>query len=31
MKIAFITGVTGQYGAYLSEFLLSKGPRSVMV
>ena len=25
MKIAFITGVTGQDGAYLSEFLLSKG------
>ena len=24
-KIAFITGVTGQDGAYLSEFLLSKG------
>ena len=25
MKKAFITGVTGQDGAYLSEFLLSKG------
>ena len=25
MKIAFITGVTGQDGAYLSEFLLDKG------
>ncbi|MBL6590148.1 MAG: GDP-mannose 4,6-dehydratase [Flavobacteriaceae bacterium] len=25
MKIAFITGVTGQDGAYLSEFLLAKG------
>ena len=25
MKTAFITGVTGQDGAYLSEFLLSKG------
>ncbi len=25
MKIAFITGVTGQDGAYLSEFLLNKG------
>jgi len=25
MKIAFITGVTGQDGAYLSEFLLKKG------
>lgn len=25
MKIAFITGVTGQDGAYLSEFLLRKG------
>ena len=24
-KIAFITGVTGQDGAYLSEFLLNKG------
>ena len=24
-KIALITGVTGQDGAYLSEFLLSKG------
>ena len=24
-KIAFITGVTGQDGAYLSEFLLKKG------
>ena len=26
MKVAFITGVTGQDGAYLSEFLLKKGP-----
>ena len=25
MKTAFITGETGQYGAYLSEFLLKKG------
>src|SRR5256885_16492046 len=25
MKKAFITGVTGQDGAYLSQFLLSKG------
>jgi GDPmannose 4,6-dehydratase len=25
LKIAFITGVTGQDGAYLSEFLLNKG------
>ena len=25
MKIAFITGITGQDGAYLSEFLLNKG------
>lgn len=25
MKKAFITGVTGQDGAYLSEFLLKKG------
>ena len=25
MKIAFITGITGQDGAYLSEFLLKKG------
>ena len=24
-KIAFITGVTGQDGSYLAEFLLSKG------
>ncbi len=24
-KIAFITGVTGQDGSYLSEFLLGKG------
>ena len=24
-KVAFITGVTGQDGAYLSEFLLNKG------
>ena len=24
-KIAFITGVTGQDGAYLAEFLLKKG------
>ena len=24
-KVAFITGVTGQDGAYLSEFLLEKG------
>ena len=24
-KVAFITGVTGQDGAYLSEFLLKKG------
>ena len=24
-KIAFITGVTGQDGAYLSDFLLKKG------
>ncbi|MBL4648893.1 MAG: GDP-mannose 4,6-dehydratase [Aureispira sp.] len=27
MKVAFITGVTGQDGAYLSEFLLRKGYR----
>jgi GDPmannose 4,6-dehydratase len=27
MKVAFITGVTGQDGAYLSEFLLKKGYR----
>ena len=26
-KVAFITGVTGQDGAYLSEFLLKKGYR----
>ena len=25
MKVALITGVTGQDGAYLSEFLLNKG------
>ena len=25
MKVALITGVTGQDGAYLSEFLLKKG------
>ena len=25
MKRAFITGITGQDGAYLSRFLLSKG------
>ena len=25
MKKAFITGITGQDGAYLSEFLLDKG------
>ncbi len=25
MKKAFITGVTGQDGAYLAEFLLNKG------
>ncbi|HNF89188.1 MAG TPA: GDP-mannose 4,6-dehydratase, partial [Thiobacillaceae bacterium] len=25
MKIALITGVTGQDGAYLAEFLLDKG------
>jgi GDPmannose 4,6-dehydratase len=25
MKIAFITGITGQDGSYLAEFLLSKG------
>ncbi|MEH6407554.1 MAG: GDP-mannose 4,6-dehydratase [Leeuwenhoekiella sp.] len=25
MKVAFVTGVTGQDGAYLSEFLLKKG------
>ena len=24
-KVAFITGITGQDGAYLSEFLLKKG------
>jgi len=24
-KIAFITGITGQDGSYLAEFLLSKG------
>ncbi|MBT9146270.1 MAG: GDP-mannose 4,6-dehydratase [candidate division WS2 bacterium] len=24
-KIALITGITGQNGAYLAEFLLSKG------
>jgi GDP-D-mannose dehydratase len=24
MKVAFITGLTGQDGAYLSEFLLKK-------
>lgn len=29
MKTAFITGVTGQDGSYLSEFLLSKGYRVV--
>ena len=27
MKTAFITGVTGQDGAYLAEFLLEKGYR----
>jgi GDP-D-mannose dehydratase len=26
-KIALITGVTGQDGAYLAEFLLTKGMR----
>ena len=26
-KVALITGVTGQDGAYLSEFLLKKGLR----
>ena len=25
MKVALITGITGQDGAYLSEFLLNKG------
>ena len=25
MKIALITGITGQDGAYLAEFLLAKG------
>ena len=25
MKVALITGVTGQDGAYLAEFLLGKG------
>jgi len=25
MKKALITGITGQYGSYLSEFLLAKG------
>ncbi len=25
MKKALITGITGQYGAYLAEFLLNKG------
>tara|TARA_B110000285_G_scaffold235135_1_gene315062 strand:+ start:7302 stop:7529 length:228 start_codon:yes stop_codon:yes gene_type:complete len=25
MKKALITGITGQYGAYLAEFLLKKG------
>ena len=25
MKTAFITGVTGQDGAYLAQFLLTKG------
>ena len=25
MKIALITGITGQDGSYLAEFLLSKG------
>ena len=29
MKTAFITGITGQDGAYLSELLLSKGYRVV--
>ncbi|MEY3894109.1 MAG: hypothetical protein RIR78_887, partial [Actinomycetota bacterium] len=24
-KVAFITGVTGQDGSYLAEFLLAKG------
>ena len=24
MKVAFITGVTGYYGSYLSEFLIEK-------
>ena len=25
MKTAIITGITGQYGSYLAEFLLEKG------
>ena len=25
MRIAFITGITGQDGSYLAEFLLNKG------
>ncbi|MEK9752111.1 MAG: GDP-mannose 4,6-dehydratase, partial [Rhodospirillaceae bacterium] len=25
MKTAFITGITGQDGSYLAEFLLAKG------
>ena len=25
MKLAFITGITGQDGSYLAEFLLEKG------
>ena len=25
MKVALITGITGQDGAYLAEFLLKKG------
>jgi GDPmannose 4,6-dehydratase len=29
MKKAFITGITGQDGAYLSELLLSKGYRVI--
>ena len=31
MKTAIITGVTGQDGSYLSEFLLSKGYKVVGV
>ena len=30
-KTALITGVTGQDGAYLAEFLLAKGDMSTMV